>query len=239
MRMVNRAGEEAPGPDGIRIEAVSHGYDTRSVLHEVDLNLTERRIGVVGANGSGKSTLARMINGLVLPTSGRVLVDGLDTRSQAGAVRRRVGFVFTDPDAQIVMPTVGEDVAFSLRKSGLDRPARDARVLDALSRFGLEGYVDHPAHLLSGGQKQLLALTSVLITSPRVLVCDEPTTLLDARNARRVSRLIAGLEQQVVLVTHHLEQLEAFDRVLVLEQGRVIADGPPEAALAAYRDLVT
>ena len=238
MRMFHRAGEEAPGPDGIRIEAVSHGYDTRAVLHEVDLNLTERRIGVVGANGSGKSTLARMINGLVLPTSGRVRVDGLDTRTHGAAVRRRVGFVFTDPDAQIVMPTVGEDVAFSLRKSGLDRADRDARVLAALARFGLEGHVDHPAHLLSGGQKQLLALTSVLVTSPRVLVCDEPTTLLDARNARRVGELIAGLEQQVVLVTHHLEQVEGFDRVLVVEAGRVVADGPPATALAFYRELV-
>ena len=239
MKWPSSAKDEAPGPTGLRFEQVRHGYDARAVLHGIDLSLTERRIGLVGANGSGKSTLARMLNGLVLPTSGRVLVDGLDTRSQAAAVRRRVGFVFTDPDAQIVMPTVGEDVAFSLRKSGLDRPARDARVLEALSRFGLEGYVDHPAHLLSGGQKQLLALTSVLITSPRVLVCDEPTTLLDARNARRVSELIAGLPQQVVLVTHHLEQLEAFDRVLVLEQGQVIADGPPGAALAAYRDLVS
>jgi biotin transport system ATP-binding protein len=232
------ASEDAPGPTGIRFEQVSHAYDARPVLHEVDLMLTERRIGLVGANGSGKSTLARMINGLVLPTSGRVLVDGLDTSTRAAAVRRRVGFVFTDPDAQIVMPTVGEDVAFSLRRSGLDRTERAARVLEALARFGLADHVDHPAHLLSGGQKQLLALTSVLITSPRVLVCDEPTTLLDARNARRVGDLLAGLQQQVVLVTHHLEQLESFDRVLVVEEGRLVADAAPEQALAAYRALV-
>jgi biotin transport system ATP-binding protein len=215
------------------------GYNDHPAVHHLNGSVkTGSLTAIVGANGSGKSTLARMINGLVLPTSGRVLVDGLDTSTQAAAVRRRVGFVFTDPDAQIVMPTVGEDVAFSLRKSGLDRTARAARVLEALARFGLEDYVDHPAHLLSGGQKQLLALTSVLITAPRLLVCDEPTTLLDARNARRVSELIAGLEQQVVLVTHHLEQLESFDRVLVIEEGRLVADGPPDQALAAYRALV-
>src|SRR6185312_15782946 len=108
----------------------------------------------------------------------------------------------TDPDAQIVMPTVAEDVAFSLRRSGLDRAARAARVDAVLERFRLAEHADHPAHLLSGGQKQLLALAAVLVTEPAVLVCDEPTTLLDARNARRVAQLLAGLEQQVVLVTH-------------------------------------
>jgi biotin transport system ATP-binding protein len=222
----------------IRFEGVGHRYGDRVVLRDVELTLTERRIGVVGANGSGKSTLARLVNGLVLPSQGRVSVDGLDTRADGAAVRRRVGFVFTDPDAQIVMPTVGEDVAFSLRRSGLRRDERRARVEATLARFGLAGYADHPAHLLSGGQKQLLALAAVLVTEPAVLVCDEPTTLLDARNSRRVAELLAGLGQQVVLVTHHLEQLEQFDRVLVVEDGRVVADGPAPDALAAYRALL-
>jgi biotin transport system ATP-binding protein len=222
----------------IRLENVSHRYGARTVLDGVDLDLGERRIGVVGANGSGKSTLARLINGLVVPTSGRVLVDGQDTGRQGAAVRRRVGFVFTDPDAQIVMPTVAEDVAFSLRRSGLDRAARARRVAEVLERFGLAEHADHPAHLLSGGQKQLLALAAVLVTEPAVLVCDEPTTLLDARNARRVAGLLADLPQQVVLVTHHLEQLEDFDRVLVVDRGRVLADDHPGVALAAYTALV-
>jgi biotin transport system ATP-binding protein len=153
-------------------------------------------------------------------------------------VRRRVGFVFTDPDAQIVMPTVAEDVAFSLRRSDLDRGARARRVTEVLERFGLADHADHAAHLLSGGQKQLLALAAVLVTEPAVLVCDEPTTLLDARNARRVAGLLADLPQQVVLVTHHVEQLEDFDRVLVVDGGRVVADAAPDAALAAYTALV-
>ncbi len=222
----------------IVLDGVSHTYADRAVLRDVDLVLTQRRIGIVGANGSGKSTLARLLNGLVVPTAGRVLVDGLDTRRDGAAVRRRVGFVFTDPDAQIVMPTVLEDVAFSLRRRGLPRDAVRRAALDALARFDLAGYADHPAHLLSGGQKQLLALASVLVTEPAVLVCDEPTTLLDARNTRRVSRVLATVPQQVVLVTHHLDQLEDFDRVLVVEEGRVVADGDPHAALPAYRALV-
>jgi biotin transport system ATP-binding protein len=222
----------------IEIRSVTHRYGNRVVLRDVDLRLAERRIGVVGANGSGKSTLARLLNGLVVPSEGSVVVAGLDTRRQGAAVRRRVGFVFTDPDAQIVMPTVAEDVAFSLRRSGLDRAARAERVAAVLERFGLAGHADHAAHLLSGGQKQLLALAAVLVTEPEVLVCDEPTTLLDARNARRVARLIADLPQQVVLVTHHLEQLDGFDRVLVVDAGRVVADGAPAGALAAYDALV-
>jgi biotin transport system ATP-binding protein len=177
----------------IVLDGVSLRYGEREVLRAIDLELTERRIGVVGGNGSGKSTLARLLNGLVLPSEGRVLVDGLDTARSGPAVRRRVGFVFTDPDAQIVMPTVAEDVGFSLRRSGLDRAARGARVREALDRMGLAGHADHPAHLLSGGQKQLLALTAVLVTEPDVLVCDEPTTLLDARNARRVAALVDAL----------------------------------------------
>jgi biotin transport system ATP-binding protein len=222
----------------IELRGVTHRYGDRTVLRDVDVLLAERRIGVVGANGSGKSTLARLLNGLVVPTAGRVLVDGLDTRRDGPAVRRRVGFVFTDPDAQIVMPTVAEDVAFSLRRGGLDRAARARRVAEVLERFGLAEHADHPAHLLSGGQKQLLALAAVLVTQPAVLVCDEPTTLLDARNARQVARLLADLPQQVVLVTHHLEQLDGFDRVLVVDGGRVVADDDPVSALSAYTALV-
>jgi biotin transport system ATP-binding protein len=222
----------------IELRGVTHRYGERTVLRDVDLRLDERRIGVVGANGSGKSTLARLLNGLVVPSEGAVLVDGLDTRRHGPAVRRRVGFVFTDPDAQIVMPTVAEDVAFSLRRSGLDRSARAARVAEVLARFGLAEHADHPAHLLSGGQKQLLALAAVLVTEPAVVVCDEPTTLLDARNVRRVAALLADLAQQVVLVTHHLEQLDGFDRVIVVEEGRIVADGSPGPALDAYRRLL-
>jgi biotin transport system ATP-binding protein len=222
----------------IRLEGVAHRYGGRVVLDAVDLELAEHRIGIVGANGCGKSTLARLLNGLVVPTAGRVSVGGLDTRRDGAAVRRRVGFVFTDPDAQIVMPTVAEDVAFSLRRSGLSTPQVRERVAVALERVGLTDHSDHPAHMLSGGQKQLLALTSVLAAEPAVLVCDEPTTLLDARNARRVLALLAEIPQQVVLVTHHLEQLTGFDRVLVLDEGRVVADDVPAIALKVYDDLL-
>jgi biotin transport system ATP-binding protein len=226
----------------IEVHDVSHrfpsGGSARQVLADVSVTLPERRVGVVGANGSGKSTFARLLNGLVLPTSGRVVVDGFDTRSQGREVRRRVGFCFTDPDAQIVMPTVVEDVAFGLRRRGLARSEVDTRVAAALSAYGLADHADHPAHLLSGGQKQLLALASVLVTEPSVLVMDEPTTLLDLRNASMIAGVVAGLPQQVVLVTHHLDLVADFDRVLVFDEGRVVCDDVPAVAVRHYRSLM-
>ena len=222
----------------IRIEGVSHRYGDREVLSDINLSLAEDRIGIIGANGSGKSTFARLLNGLVVPSAGRVLVDGMDTAHDGAGVRRKVAFVFSDPDAQIVMPTVAEDVAFSLRRHGLGKPEVAARVGDVLARFGLGGHADHPAHLLSSGQKQLLALASVLVTEPAVLVCDEPTTLLDLRNSRQVSGLLEGLAQRVVLITHDLDLLRGWQRVLVIDEGRVVADGPAEQSIAHYTSLM-
>ncbi|MFL0580222.1 energy-coupling factor ABC transporter ATP-binding protein [Dietzia sp. 179-F 9C3 NHS] len=221
----------------IRFAGVGHSFGDRTVLEGIDLTLTERRIGIVGVNGGGKSTLARMINGLVVPETGTVTVDGLDTRRKGAQIRRRVGFCFTDPDTQIVMPTVAEDVDFSLRRTGLSREERRRRVEQVLDRYGLADHADHPCHLLSGGQKQLLALAAVLVTEPSVIVADEPTTLLDLRNRALVAETFAGLPQQLVVVTHDLDLVADFDRVLVVDAGRVVADDAPAPALAAYRRL--
>ncbi|WP_240675503.1 energy-coupling factor ABC transporter ATP-binding protein [Cellulomonas endophytica] len=208
------------------------------LLGPVSLVLTERRVAVVGANGSGKSTLARLLNGLVLPSSGRVLVDGLDTATDGPAVRRRVGFLLTDPGAQVVLPTPLEDVALSLRRHRLTAAARDARAREILARFGLADRADTPVHALSGGQRQLLALAGVLAVEPELLVCDEPTTLLDLRWRRHVDGLLASLPQRVVVVTHDLEAASRADRVLVVDEGRVVFDGAAAEGVAYYRDVV-
>jgi biotin transport system ATP-binding protein len=223
---------------GIVFDGVSHAFGERTVLKDIHLQITEHRVGIVGANGSGKSTLARMINGLVSPTEGSVRVRGLDVAKQAREVRRLVGFIFTNPDNQIVMPTVQEDVAFSLRRRGLTPSDVNVRTAAALDRFGLSAHADHPAHRLSGGQKQLLALAAVLVGEPAILVADEPTTLLDARNARRMGELMRQLTQQLIVVTHHVELLDDFDRVLVLDEGHVVADDVPARALQEYRALL-
>jgi biotin transport system ATP-binding protein len=225
----------------ISVQDVTHRFDdvVTPVLIDVNVTLTERRIGVVGANGSGKSTFARLMNGLVVPTRGSVTVDGLSTASDGRDVRRRVGFCFTDPDAQIVMPTVREDIAFSLRGSPLSKEQVAARVEEVIEEYRLEGLGDHPSHLLSGGQKQLLALAAVLVRDPDLVVMDEPTTLLDLRNARMISETIAGLPHQVMLVTHHLDLLRDFDRVLVFDEGRLVCDDEPAVAVQHYVGLVS
>ena len=223
--------------DGVAVLAEGRpGAPDVMILDDVDLTLTEHRVAVVGANGSGKSTLARLINGLVLPTAGRVLVDGLDTARDGTAVRRRVGFVFTDPDAQLVMPTPREDVALSLRRLRIDAADRDERVRAILDRFGLAGLAEVSVHALSGGQKQLLALAGVLAVEPALLVCDEPTTLLDLRWRRVVDELLESLDQQVLVVTHDLGAAVRADRVLVVDGGRIAADGAATVAVEAYRD---
>jgi biotin transport system ATP-binding protein len=208
------------------------------VLDGITLRLTERRIGVVGSNGSGKSTFARLLNGLVLPSEGRVTVDGLDTVRAAKEVRRKVGFVFQNPDNQIVFPVVEEDLAFGLKSLGLTRSERDARVEAALARYGLLNFRQQGTHQLSGGQKQLLAIAGVLVMRPDYVVFDEPTTLLDGRNRRRIAQAIQELAQTAIVVTHDFDLIAAFDRVLVIEQGRVVIDDIPAVALPRYEAML-
>ena len=206
----------------------------RVVLAPTTLELTEQRIGIIGANGSGKSTLARLVNGLVAPTEGRVLVDGVDVARDGAGVRRRVAFCFTDPAAQLVMPTCVEDVELSLRRHEKDGARRRERARAVLERFGLGAHAEVSVHALSGGQKQLLALAGVLATEPDVLVADEPTTLLDLANTRRVGDLLFSLDQQLLLVTHDLELARRCDRVIVIEDARVRFDGAADAAVDDY-----
>jgi len=221
--VLDGAGVTVEAPDGPRV-----------LLEPTSLELAERRVGIIGPNGSGKSTLARLLNGLVLPTTGRVLVDGLDVARQGREVRRRVGFCFTDPAAQLVMPTCVEDVELSLRRTEKDARRRRERALEVLGRHGLAEHADVTVHALSGGQKQLLALAGVLAVEPSVLVADEPTTLLDLANTRRIGDLLLGLPQQLVLVTHDLDLARRCDRVLVVADAGVRFDGPAADAVEFY-----
>lgn len=206
----------------------------RTILAPTTLSLVQQRIGIIGANGSGKSTLARMLNGLVLATTGTVRVDGLDVARKAAAVRRLVGFCFTDPSAQLVMPTCVEDIELSLRRHERKAEPRRARALVTLERFGLADHAHDSVHSLSGGQKQMLALAGVLATEPRIVVADEPTTLLDLANTRRIADTLFGLEQQLVLVTHDLDLARRCERVLVVADAQVVFDGPAEQAVEHY-----
>jgi len=223
----------------IELKEVSHWFGDRHVLKCITLTLTERRIGIVGSNGSGKTTLARLLNGLVIPTEGHVIVDGMTTRQVAKAVRKRVGFVFQNPDNQIVFPTVEEDLAFGLKNLRLPTPEIQHRVDWVLEQYGLTEHRYHPAHLLSGGQKQLLAIAAVVIMKPTYIVFDEPTTLLDLRNRNRIRAVLHELPQSIVVVSHDLELLSDFDRILVFDDGAVVLDDCPSTALPYYVKLMS
>ncbi|MEA4945350.1 MAG: energy-coupling factor ABC transporter ATP-binding protein [Propionicimonas sp.] len=210
----------------------------RRILGPVSLELAEQRIAFIGANGSGKSTLLRLLNGLVLPSAGRVRVGELDPVRDGRRVRRQVGFVFTDPLAQLVMATPADDVELSLRASIPDRTARRATARRLLAERGLAQLADQSVYDLSGGERQLVALTSVLACGPAIVVADEPTTLLDLRNRNQVRAALFGLEQQVLVATHDLAMAAEADRVIVIDHGVVTADGEPRAAIDHYRRLM-
>ena len=218
----------------IELQEVSHAYGERQVLNGISVQLTEKRIGIVGSNGCGKSTFSRLLNGLLLPSQGNVVIDGLNTRQHGKAVRRKVGFVFQNPDNQIVFPVVEEDLAFGMKNLGLDKATIRERTEAALARYDMQAFRQHPAHLLSGGQKQLMAISGVLVMEPDYIVFDEPTTLLDLRNKRRIASAIAELEQTAIVVSHDLEFLQDFDRILVFDQGRIAVDDVPAVALKEY-----
>lgn len=207
--------------------------DDAVLLHDVDLQVTAARTAIIGANGSGKSTFARLLNGLRTPSSGRLRVHGLDPVKDAATLRRHVGFVFTNPEAQILMPTPAEDLALSLPH--VPRVERAAQVMRILERYGLAERADVPASGLSGGQRQLLAIAAVLATEPGLVVADEPTTLLDLRNARQVGDLLLGLDVPLVLVTHDLELAERCDQAVWFDGGTVRAVGAPCELIEEYR----
>lgn len=223
----------------IRLESVDVRLGDVDVLREVSTDLDARTVAVIGENGSGKSTFARLLGGLVKRTSGSLSVLGVDPDRQAAELRRRVAVVFSNPDAQIIMPTVAEDVAFSLRGEKLSRAERDERVDAALVRFGLGELATRSSHDLSGGQKQLLALCGAFVRRPQLVIADEPTAYLDARNARRVAdHLFEETGHRLVLVTHDLALAARCDVVVLFAGGRLVSVGDPGTVIAEYETLL-
>ncbi|PQZ93559.1 cobalt ABC transporter ATP-binding protein [Arthrobacter sp. MYb227] len=223
---------------GFSVQADEPQAPAHVVLAPTSLELSESRIAVIGANGSGKSTLLRMINGLVAPSNGSVRVRGDDTKTKIKAVRQNVGFLFTDPLSQLVMPIVVEDVELSLKASIKDRTQRRLAALSALAKLNLEHLAMRSIYDLSGGERQLVALCSVLAAGQNILVADEPTTLLDLANNQLLQHTIAALPQQVIYATHDLEFAAQAERGLLVANGQVIFDGPAALAVNEYRAQV-
>jgi biotin transport system ATP-binding protein len=209
-------------------------HDTR-ILSDINITANQARIAIIGANGSGKSSFARMLNGLLLPTEGHVEILGLDVQTSVKEIRRQVGFVFQNPDNQIVYPIVSEDIELGLKGLNIPKAERRMMVDEVLKRFDLLDLKSRSSHALSGGEKQMIALSSVLVMEPKIVVMDEPTTLLDLRNKNRVAKIIETLAQSIVLVTHDLDLISNFDRVIVFDDGKIVADDAPKQAVAWYK----
>ena len=219
----------------IEFKNVTVSLDDRLVLSNLNLTLREGRIGVIGSNGSGKSTLVRLINGLVQPSAGVVHVDDLSVTQDSRALRRRVGFVFQNPENQLVLPIVGEDLLWGLDAKAFSLVQREQKVRAVLGSLGVSDLLPRSVHTLSGGEKQLVALAGVLVTEPELIIFDEPTTQLDLRMRNRLVDIIDQLPQQAIIVSHDLPLVERMDRVLVIDRGTVAFDGNPQDAVAWYR----
>ena len=200
-------------------------------------------VAVLGHNGSGKSTLAKHLNAILLPSGGKVYVDGIDTMDEERLldIRRTVGMVFQNPDNQIVANVVEEDVAFAPENLGVPPEEIRRRVDDALKTVGMYEYREHAPHLLSGGQKQRVAIAGVLAMAPRCIVLDEPTAMLDPTGRAEVMRTIKTLNRTsgvtVVLITHHMDEAAQADRLVVMAKGKVVADGTPKAVFSHVEEL--
>jgi len=227
--------EDIPGtPAQIAFDSVSLARGGNAVFDALSLTLAERRIGLIGNNGSGKSSLLRLAAGLLLPDAGRVLVNGLETREHRRELPSHIGFLFQNPDHQLLFPTVGEEIAFGLIEQ--DVPVREAneRTAALLAAHGCAGWEKRAVHELSEGGKQLVCLLAVIATQPSILLLDEPFASLDLPTRLDMAARLDALPQRVVMASHDLDLLAGFDRIIWLERGRVRADGPPRRVLAAY-----
>ena len=223
-------------PAALLVEDLAFAYpDGHQALFGVDLRLGPgERVALLGPNGAGKTTLVLHLNGILSGGRGRVSVGGLPVEKRNLAeVRRRVGIVFQDPDDQLFMPTVGEDVAFGPRNLGLPEPEVAARVAAALEQVGMAGSADRPPHHLSFGQRRRVAVATVLSMHPEVLVLDEPSSNLDPAGRRELAEVLADLPVTMLMVTHDLPYaLQLCPRSVVLDGGVVVADGPTREVLA-------
>ncbi|KAF0675920.1 energy-coupling factor ABC transporter ATP-binding protein [Profundibacterium mesophilum] len=217
-------------------EDVTLTLDGRRIFDGFDLELRERRVGLVGRNGSGKSMLARLAAGLVAPDHGKVRIEGADIfRDRAEAIRL-VGILFQNPDHQIIFPTVEEELAFGLTQQGLGRRAARAGATETLAAFGKADWAERPIATLSQGQRHLVCLMAVLAMAPRLVILDEPFAGLDAPTIAQLTRRLGAVEQNLLHASHDLAALADYDRVIWIEAGRILRDGDPGAVLAEYAE---
>lgn len=231
----------APSTQGalVQLTGVTLTAGAKDVLQDISFSAGEPRVGIVGRNGSGKTTLARVISGLVNPDQGRARIDGTDIFRDRKAALGLVGILFQNPDRQIIFPTVEEELGFGLRQMGLDKEDTAERVAQILARFGKSHWAKAPTHLLSQGQKQLLCLMAILAMAPRIIILDEPFAGLDIPTRMQLEKTLDRVDAQLFHISHDPQHLEAYDRILWIEAGRLQADGTAQDVLPAFTKQMT
>ena len=224
---------------GLSLRNATVRLGTRLVLDALTIDLTEARIGILGRNGSGKTTLLRLLAGLIAPDQGTVRVDGIDPFKDRKATLSALGILFQNPDHQILFPTVAEELAFGLRQQGLPAPEAKARVAALLEAEGRGHWAGAAVATLSQGQKQWLSLMAVLLMGPGTLLLDEPFAALDLPMQDRLARRLAALPQRIITISHDPAAVAGCDRVIWLEGGALVADGPPDTVLPRFRAEMT
>ncbi|OYU39941.1 MAG: cobalt ABC transporter [Pseudorhodobacter sp. PARRP1] len=218
---------------GITLQNASVTLTGKSILSNLSLTLSERRIGIIGRNGSGKTTLLRLMAGLIAPTTGTVRIDGLDPADRK-AILPRLGILFQNPDHQILFPTVAEELAFGLRQQGKTEAEAKAKVNALLAAENRSHWARALTHTLSQGQRHYLCLLSILLMQPATILLDEPFAGLDIPTQSRLARRLSALPQRLITITHDPATVSGCDRVLWLDQGRIRADGDPETVLPIF-----
>lgn len=219
----------------IELSHVSLTREGRTIFDDLTLSLNESRIGIIGFNGSGKSSLIRLLNGLLTADSGTISVNGKDPAKGPAAMSNEVGFVFQNPDHQLIFPTVLEELIFGLQNQGKNKPEAEAEALALLEVHKRLDWKDLPVHSLSEGQKQLVCIFSVLLLKPSVIVFDEPFSALDLPTRYQLQKVISQLSQQVIMISHELDGFQGFDRLVWLGEKGVVKDGPIDKVIADYK----
>ncbi len=221
-------------PNKISLRKVNYQVNGETIIDVPNLDLTQKRVGIVGRNGSGKSTLVKLIGGLIKPTSGDIKINEIKVYTDRKNAIKTVGMVFQNPDHQIIFPTVSQELAFGLNNLGCTKKESLDKALKVLTSFGKSHWAERPVSTLSEGQKHLVCLLSVLAMQPAVIILDEPFTGPDIPTVRVLSRFLATLEQTILLISHDPLTLSDFDRVIWLEKGHIVLDGKPSAVLEEF-----
>jgi len=220
----------------IYLKDVIFEFETHRVIDQITLNVSEQRIGIVGVNGSGKSTLARLISGLIAPISGSIRINDIDIYKDRKAALKTVGIIFQNPDHQIIFPTCIEEISFGLMQQGMTRIEAEERSNEILSQFDRLKWSDQLAHNLSQGQRHFLCLIAVLAMKPDVIILDEPYAGLDLPTSLQLRHELNKLSQQIVMITHNKDILVDFDRILWIDNGKIIKDGSYENVMPDFEE---